>query len=111
MFPLSVSVAFRELGELAEMPLTAMLQAVVVLFVSTKLMVEELLKCVQVLPVMMTGTTVPDAPAPGETTATAAGGGVAMAEPVSDAVMVDPPGAELGIDSVPVRVGLGVIEV
>src|SRR5580698_1728327 len=111
MPPLSVRVALSELAEVAEMPLTAMSQAVVGLLVSTKVIVEELLKCVHVLPVIMTGTTVPEAPAPGDTTETAAGGGVAMAEPVSDAVRVDPPGAEFGIDNVPPRVGLGVIEV
>jgi hypothetical protein len=60
---------------------------------------------------MITGTVVPVCPAPGDTDETAAGGGVAIAEPVSDAVNVDPPGAEFVIVTVPVRVGLGVIDV
>ena len=96
---------------MAVTPLTAMLQATAVLVCSTKVMTEELLKCVQPLPVMPTFTTVPDAPAPGETTDTAAAGGVAVAEPVSAATIAEPPGAELAIVSAPPRVVLGVTDV
>src|ERR1017187_9251861 len=110
MPPLSVSVALMVLGVGAVTALTAMSQAVVVLFVSKKVIAEDALKCVQPLPVMITGTTVPDAPAPGDTTATAAGGLVAIAQPVSVATSADPPGAESVTVSEPERVGLGRIE-
>src|SRR5271157_2100572 len=111
MPPLSVNVALMVLCVGAVTALTAMLQGVLVLSVSTKVIAEDALKCVQPLPVMTTGTTVPDAPAPGDTTDTAAGGLVAVAEPVSDATSVVPPGAESVTVSVPVRVVLGVTEV
>src|SRR5579863_483495 len=116
MPPLSVSVALIWLGDISVCPETAMLQAVVVLVVSTKVMTEDALKCVQPLPVMITGTAVPDAPAPGDTTATAAGGFLAVAPPVNEAVTGDVPGAalplvaELAMDKVPMRVGLGETE-
>jgi hypothetical protein len=84
-------------------------EAIVPLSVSVKLTTEEELKCVHPLPVMVTGTIVPAAPAPGDTTATAAAGFVAVADPVSDAVSGEPPGAESVTVSVPVRV-VGLIE-
>jgi hypothetical protein len=49
-----------------------------------KLITEEGLKVVHPLPVMTTLTEVPAAPAPGETTATAAGSLVATADPVNE---------------------------
>src|SRR5580698_11600507 len=57
---------------------------------------------------MVTETTVPAAPAPGETTATAAAGLVAVAAPVSDTLSGDPPGAESATTSDPVR-AVGVV--
>ena len=95
---------------------TEMLQGVVVLVVSTKLITEGAVKCVQVLPVMATGTVTPEDPAPGDTTETAAGGSVVIAEPVSAAEMGEAPGAavpftaELAIVSEPARMD-GVAEV
>src|ERR1035438_9143087 len=77
--------------------------------VSTKVMTDEALKCVHPLPVMTALMVVPAAPAPGEITETAAGGLVAIAEPVRDAVGTGPPGAVLATVSMPVRV-VGVTE-
>src|SRR5271157_2075009 len=73
------------------------------LFVSTKVMTEDALKCVHPLPVMTTFTVVPAAPAPGETTATAAAGLVAVPEPERFVTSAVPPGAESVTVSVPLR--------
>src|ERR1035438_1929767 len=89
--PLNASVAFSVFAFAADTPLTAILQAILGLFCSTNLITEEFVKCVQPLPVMTTGNTVPVCPAPGETEDTAAGGLVAGAEPGSDATSADPP--------------------
>jgi len=97
------------LGETAVTPDTVMSEGLLALVVSVKLMTEEELKWVHPLPVMVTGTVVPAAPAPGDTTATAAAGLVAVADPVSDAVSGEPPGAESVTVSVPVRV-VGLVE-
>jgi hypothetical protein len=71
-------------------------------------MTDDEVKCVHPLPVITTGTCVPAEPAPGETTATAACGGVAIADPVSEPVTGEPIAAESAIVSTPVRV-LGVV--
>jgi hypothetical protein len=85
-----------------------MSEAMVLSLVSVKVMSEgedeDELKCVEPLPVIFTFTVVPAAPAPGETTATAAGGLVVVADPVSDTTSDVPPGAEFAIVSEPVRV-------
>jgi hypothetical protein len=72
------------------------------LFVSVNVITEDELKFVHPLPVMITGITVPADPAPGDTTATAAGGLVVVAEPVSETVSGEPTGAECAIVSEPV---------
>src|SRR6201998_1580372 len=72
-------------------------------------MAEELLgaaevpvKVVYSFPVMPTLTVVPAAAAPGATTATAAAGLLVVAEPLSEPVRGNPPGAEFAIVSEPV---------
>ena len=111
--PLKVNVAFSR--NLPKSPICRSPRNVVrdggIVLLDTKLIVEELLKCVQPLPVMTTGTTVPVCPAPGDTTDTAAGGLVAVAEPVRDVTSVVPPGAEFVTEREPPRVVLGVTEV
>ena len=73
-------------------------------------MTDDALKCVHVLPVMIALMVVPAEPAPGETTETAAGGLVAIAEPVSDHAGAGPPGAVFATFNVPLRVVEGSTE-
>jgi hypothetical protein len=92
-----LSVVVAVLGTVAVMP-----ARVELLSVSTKVIAEDALKCVDPLPVMVAFTVIPTVPAPGETTATAAGGFVVLADPIRDTTSGVPPGAEFPRVSEPV---------
>jgi hypothetical protein len=72
---------------------TAIPAGILLSAVSTKVITEDELKFVHPFPVMVTLTVVPTVPAPGDTTATAAGGFCVVADPRSDTISADPPGA------------------
>ena len=70
---------------------------------------EDPVKFVYSFPVMTTLTVVPAAAAPGATTATAAAGLLVVAEPLSETVRGNPPGAEFAIVSEPLTGPEGVV--
>ena len=106
------NVALIWFGETTVTPVTVMSDAILLLSVSVKPITDDVLKFVHPLPVITTGTDVPADPAPGDTTATAAGGFVVLAEPSSDTTSGDPTAAVCAIVNDPlsgpgVAVGLG----